>query len=240
VTNQSARRPFLAPIVGATALIIDINLAWTKILSAMIVVMTCISFFPAQARAADDSSWYWGASFGNTYVDTGIRGLTASKDEDDKSYKFFAGYNLSNFFGMEIYYADLGEVSVKGNSGDIYSEDGYQYIFNVDNASLTWETVSYGYDLVFYMPLSYYWKNDFVSHFTPFLKYGGHFWDTEISATGTGVPSTRSDEKEYYSSGGIGLNIDVSEHIAVRAEYEKSKIGDDKGEYVSAGVFMKF
>jgi OOP family OmpA-OmpF porin len=198
-----------------------------------------VTFFAGQVRAAD-SEWYMGASLGNTNVDTGIRGITASKDEDDKGYKIFAGYNFSKFIGVEFYYADLGKESLKGNTGDVYSEDGYRYVFIVDNASHTWETVSYGYDLVFSAPLSHFSNNKFVGRFTPFLKYGGHFWDTEITSSGNGVRTTHSYDDGYYPAAGIGLNVDITEHIAVRAEYERAKIDNDRGDYVSAGVFVKF
>lgn len=192
------------------------------------------------AHAAYDTKWYMGASYGNANVDTGIRGITATKSEDDKGYKLYAGYNFWALFGVEFYYADLGKESLKGNAGDLYSEDGYRYVFTVDNASTTWETESYGYDLVFYLPMAYFHHDEFVNRFKLFLKYGGHFTDTEITYRGNGIPTTHSYDDDYYPAAGIGLNVDLTEHIAVRAEYERSKIGNDKGNYVSAGVFVKF
>ncbi|MBU0681306.1 MAG: porin family protein [Proteobacteria bacterium] len=214
-----------------------------NLLKEAIAALGLIAFMglsAVHARAADDSKWYMGASLGNTNVDTGIRGLTATKDEDDSGYKFFAGYNFSKFIGVEFYYADLGEESLKGNTGDLYKEDGYTYAFIVDNAALTWETVSYGYDLVFYAPLSHFTDNDFVGRFTPFLKYGGHFWDTELTARGNGVRTTHSYDDDYYSAAGIGFNVDITVYIALRAEYERAKIDNDQGDYVSAGVFVQF
>ena len=108
----------------------------TKLLFILGLV-TSIGLAAPQAKA-DDSNWFMGASLGNTNVDTGIKGITASKDEDDKGYKIFAGY-MSKFIGVEFYYADLGEESLKGNTGDVYREDGNLYVFTVDNASLTWK-----------------------------------------------------------------------------------------------------
>lgn len=211
---------------------------------ALIVLATTVfmGMSAAHAGAADNNKWYMGLSFGGTEVDTDISGLTgtASLDEDDNGYKIFAGYNFTKFIGVEVFYADLGEASLEGNSGDRFTSDGDVYEFLVDNASMVAETTSFGCDVVFSLPLNEFSENAFVSRLTPFAKLGSHIWNIDQTVSGYGVSSLSSDDDGFDFIGGVGLNVDVNEYFAVRGEYEYLKADEEDLTFMSAGVVVKF
>ncbi|MDH3314343.1 MAG: outer membrane beta-barrel protein [Gammaproteobacteria bacterium] len=78
-----------------------------------------------------DAGFYVGAGAGFTSIDLcgdpALAGAT-SCDDDDVGFKVFGGFKFNQYFGAEIGYADLGEVSVSGPGGTATAEvDGFQF-----------------------------------------------------------------------------------------------------------------
>lgn len=75
-------------------------------------VCLCAALLAGRGEAADGNA-YVGASVGLVDVDTAFRpnrGSTNAYDTDDVGLKVFAGYRLSDWFGIEGGYLDLGDV----------------------------------------------------------------------------------------------------------------------------------
>ena len=121
---------------------------------------------------------YAGIAGGMLNSESSVTGLigTASldEDEDDTGYKLFAGYRASNNFGVELHYADLGEISLSGNNGDTFTRgNGAAYQFTANGVKIVQETKSYGVAATYALPL-----ND---NFSLLGKIGFHRWDIENS-----------------------------------------------------------
>ena len=161
---------------------------------------------------------YVGIAGGMLNSESSVTGLigTASldEDEDDTGYKLFAGYRASNNFGVELHYADLGEISLSGNNGDTFTRgNGAAYQFTANGVKIVQETKSYGVAATYALPL-----ND---NFSLLGKIGFHRWDIENS-----LGSSLDDDgtEPFY---GIGASYQVNENVAIQAEFERFQIDSD-------------
>ena len=171
---------------------------------------------------------YVGLSGGQADYDTAVTQLTgtAQLDDEDTAYKLFAGYRASNNFGVEFHYADLGEVSLSGNTGDTFIRgNGSALAFIVDGGKVAQEAKSYGVAATYALPL-----ND---SFSLLGKIGFHRWDIENSSDEDGT-------EPFY---GIGASYQVNDNIALQAEFERLQIDSidvDDIDLLSVGLAFHF
>ena len=154
------------------------------------------------------------------------------EDEDDTGYKLFAGYRASNNFGVEFHYADLGEISLSGNTGDRFISNGSTYEFVANGVKIIQETKSYGVAATYTFPI-----NDSFSFSG---KIGMHAWELETNlSTGDSVADEDGTEPFY----GIGASYQLSENVGVRAEFERFQIDSediDDIDLFSVGLTFNF
>jgi len=128
-------------------------------------------------------------------------GLTGTVDDDTKNFgwKLFGGYNLSEFFGVELAYVGLGEIE-------------FQVDITAPAASSTKVTSEIGgweYVLTGYYPLSQDW--DLTG------RIGGISWDadTKVSTTVPDIDTDAFSDSDGTSfTVGIGLNRMISERLS--------------------------
>lgn len=214
---------------------------WSKktILFAAILYLVTMSLSTAHA---EDLKPYFGFSFGNSYHDTGVTGLTgtASLDEDDTGWKILTGLKINDYVSFEAFYADLGEAVLRGNNGDQFQSDGVTYTFIADNVSISSEATSIGISGISYIPLDKLANNPSLKFITPFVKLGIHFWDIDATATGGGGGGGSISDDGADILGGIGINFNATDNFLIRTEYEYFGIDDDETGYLSLSAIYSF
>ena len=141
-----------------------------------------------------------------------------STDRSDTAYKIAVGLQANQYVAIELQYIDLGEANYKGNASDgvlSFSE------------KLKTDTSGFGANLVGTYP---------IEDFTLFAKAGYHYLKTKGSykydESFTGLsPYSESESKtvrNWTPSFGVGASYNITQELAVVAEYERYKGVADK------------
>lgn len=187
-------------------------------------------FRPARGPA-QESGFYAGGSAGWSMIDdeeiNNLKAERHSVDDSSLGWKFFAGYNLNQYFGVELAYVDLGEaiatISAANNN-------------NVGKASeLKSTTEGFSFAATGHYP--------FARQFDVFARIGGFYYSYDISrdtavsfstttvsravATVTRVTDTTekpaaslsADKLSYFF--GLGVRYAWNENFSIRAEWER-------------------
>lgn len=198
-----------------------------------IILSGAVCLLLSTAAIAEESKWYMGANIGQNKADSGIEAGTSSLDEKDTAWKIYGGYNFNQYFGLEIFYADLGEMSLKGNNGDTFSYAGTSYSFTANNASVVTEAESFGISAVASYPVHKY--------FEPFAKLGLHRYDLKSTVTASSLSSSSVSEDGTDLTYGLGFKIPVGKKVSFVAEWERFEFDDSReSDFISAGLIYKF
>lgn len=157
----------------------------------------------------------------NDYNEIGnIPGVSSrtSTDRSDTAYKVAVGLKVNPYVALEVQYIDLGEASYKGSASD-----GVQF----SSDKLKSETSGLGANVVGIYP---------IDDFTLFAKAGYHYLKTKGSykydESFTGFsPYSESESKtvrNWTPSFGVGASYNITQELAVVAEYERYKGVADK------------
>lgn len=209
----------------------------------LVLVLLGFAFSAPAAVAWEtwDPSFYAGAGYGYSKVDTGVSATTgtASLDEEDGGFKIFGGFKINRFVGIEVGYTDFGEATLSGNTGDRFSLGGTTYQFLVDGVKISAEATSTQFSAIYFIPLDYFSGNENMSMFEPFVKLGLNLWEIEYSMSASTVSSARADDDGSDLIFGLGLNFKPYERIHFRAEWERYQTEEDI-DYFSASVLFNF
>ena len=184
-----------------------------------------------------NSATYIGASVGqgrskiddqaNARTLTGSTLSSFSNDSRDRGFKIFAGKKLNQYFAVEGGYFDLGKYNFSATTpanGFVTGESRYRGI---------------NLDLVAELPLS--------QRISVLGRLGGQYTRTGTSFRGNGiaVPANRySGDSDFGGKAGLGLEFKFNEALAMRAEYERSRVNDALGrrgnvDLISVGLVYK-
>jgi OmpA-OmpF porin, OOP family len=202
-----------------------------KAKNILLAAVVTASTLASQVYAAGDS--YVGLGFGSAKYDTGVTNLTgtADLDEKDNSFKIFYGFNVASQISVELHYADFGDVSLTGNTGDNLDYDGDTFEFTDDDVSVKGDAKSFGVSGVF--------KLFEEATVNPYLKAGVHRWDTKtIGKSVSGSDSVNDDGFDLFF--GLGAEVKLSDSFFITAEYESYKIDSDKVDVASVGAKFTF
>lgn len=204
------------------------------------LILVCFIFLTGIAFA-QDTKWYLGGGYGVSDVDTGVSGLTgtATLDEDGDGFKFFAGFQFNEYFGFEIAYVDLGEAELKGNNGDTFVLDGVTYNFTADSVIIAAEVDTIALEAVFSLPLQKMTGNESLKYFTPFIKFGVHFWDIEYTVAASNLNAMTADDDGTDIVFGAGINFNIIRNLSIRAEWERFNADEDL-DYFSGSIIVRF
>jgi len=155
---------------------------------------------------------YLGFGTGNTSVDEEAADLKFS--DEDNGTRYYFGFRTLPFLGFEGAYNSLGS-------------------FSDENAGVRAETdiSSYGVYVLGVLPIG--------KHFEMFGKVGYHHWSVDSSLSGgvTESGSSSGNSPAY----GTGFSFVLTQHIAIRTEYEKFKTDEtDSLDLKSLGVEIRF
>ncbi len=204
------------------------------------------SLLAASSALAAAPGGYIGTSFGGTRMSapsaaefdnrlettTGII-ATSSIDDTDTGWKLFGGYRFNRYFAAEGHYADLGELRINSNVTSPF----------VGTRHTTLEFQTFTASAVGFLPLAH--------NFEIFAKAGFLYWDADLTVTerdnigGTGMASESDNATDLMY--GFGAGYKLSEHLALRAEWELYKnlgevdtTGEIDVEMWSAGIEYVF
>jgi len=156
------------------------------------------------ALAADpNAGFYGGLGVGRNYTDLDSGSIAGAKDEKDTAWKFFGGYQINRYIGIEGGYVDLGKASVTGASG------GNPAAATLD--SKVWQAAAVG-------------SVPFGQQFALTGKLGVARADTDITGNIGGTPIATTDHNTAPTYG-LGMRYDISKNVGVRGEWERFRLG---------------
>lgn len=223
------------------------NVLKASLLSAAISAVTL-----ATPAFAADSGWYLGLGAGqsttsdwvskNDALDaldftatemgvTDFSGTThAASDDSGTSVKVFGGYQYTPYFAVELGYTDLGENTAKASaSGDFTIPP--DVLTGTASIKATGETSVYTLDAI--------GRLNATTWLTLFARAGVYQADTELTVKATIADSTGSlsgsDSVDDSNSGfhfGAGIDLHITQNVAIRAEWERFDSVEFEGDEV--------
>ena len=141
--------------------------------------------------------YYIGYEIGDNDWDSGVTDVSgATLDEDDTGWAIVAGYHYSDGLDIEFGYADFGEASLSGSSGNTFKYEGTSYTFNA-TAAISLEGDAF---LIGIKP-----KMSISDTVDVFARAGVNIWDTKIKiSNGTASADVKDDGNDLYY--GFGLS----------------------------------
>ena len=211
----------------------------SKLRMSTLVMLVTAATGASSMLQAQDTGWYAGASVGQTQTDlrsaqlvSALRGpgystTALSLDDKDSGWKILGGYSFNEWLALEGSYADLGEFSARATlnpPGQLFGET------SVQGASL---------DLVGTLPLT--------SRFSALARLGlGNMRvEQDFSNPALGAYFTSESNRDFHENYGVGLEYRFSDAFALRTEYERYKIDDNRltdnhVDMLSLGVVFRF
>jgi opacity protein-like surface antigen len=177
----------------------------------MLGVMVMGAAVAAPALADNASGPYVGGGFGrfdlkiHNLNDVG-QSVDTIADSNDNAWKVFAGWRMSPFFALEAAYVDLG------NPGNTFSATGSSGRYQMHVAGFTPSVIGT-------LPLG---------PVELFAKAGYYYYNVKLRADVTSLANTSVSSSHSRSdfTYGAGVGMTFAEHLNVRGEYERIKIGD--------------
>lgn len=139
-----------------------------------------------------DSSWYVGGAVGMSRLQPDGHSTWGLTDENDTAKKVYGGVNIGRDLGLEAFWNDFGEATMKNNKTGADAKVKYR---------------GYGANLVYHVP-------SYLGPVHPIVKLGVAKMDTK----GHGV--TVNQKNKLGIMAGIGAEYELDEGFRVRAEYE--------------------
>ncbi|MGF1728302.1 outer membrane beta-barrel protein [Photobacterium kasasachensis] len=181
------------------------------------------ALFPALANAGNV---YIGASVGQANyndlvtsdIDNSLSSAGIDLDDSDTGFKLFGGFRANDYFAFELFYANLGEVSM--NFGDTSSFMGIQ--------EMTVEQDTLGASLIGILPVT--------DSFELFGKVGFHAWDSTVNLD-SNVSIEGADGTDPMFGAGIAYKFSS---VSIQAEFERYQLDETDVDLMSIGLAYHF
>jgi len=185
------------------------------IISAVMVVFSIAGVNVAEATDCGElgkdcfSRVYAGITGGEaSWSSDTMRTAFTAVDEDELTYGFVFGYRMNKFFGLE-------------SLGNYFGEPAF---LNGANAMDT-RICNFGLGANFYLPIGAVISDPNLNFISLYARVGMHYWDGEAEDTVASTAVYEDEGIDPYLS--LGLNLDLSRVIALRADYTTYDLGDD-------------
>ncbi len=158
----------------------------------LLIIVCCSGSALAEQMKRLEENWYIGGSVGLGLLQPVTHAGTRIIDDKDLSTKIYAGVDISNQFGVEAFWSNLGESTIVSTADDT-------------------GTVKYsmlGVNGIYHLPT-------YIGRVHPFAKLGV----AKINTKTKGSVIEKKDN-DFSIFGGIGAEYDLSKGIKIRAEYE--------------------
>ena len=197
--------------------------------------LVALAIIASPFAVADDSGWYAGANAGQSRatiddvrINSGFTATSITDDDRSTGYKIYGGYEFNRNFALEGGYFDLGKF-------------GFNPI-TVPAGTLSGSIKLRGLnlDLVGSLPIT--------QRLSAFGRLGVNYAEARDSFTGTGavnVLDPNPSKRDTNLKVGLGLQYELTQSLAMRAELERYRINDAVGnkgdiDLVSVGLVYRF
>lgn len=205
----------------------------TRLTGILLISLGLLSF---QSASGQEGRFYLGA--GGGYSDlgfdsgditsaaaaAGVTGTTTSVDDNDIGWKLFGGYQFTRNWGLEVFYADLGD-----GSASFTATAPFAGTLNISTDASGFGAAATG---------TYPINNQFGVH----AKLGVFRWDVDAQAAAVvaGVTATASaDDTGTDLMFGVGASYNFNQNSSVRIEWERfNDVGDDLDVDLFSGSFL--
>ena len=185
---------------------------------AVAQVVAMGGFFVTGAAQASDPGFYAGASVGQASLDESLDS-TFSIDDEDTSFSLSAGYSFNDYFAVEGGYIDFGEV------GDSFSAGGITG--KVEAEADGWDLA-----LVGSLPVS--------EKFSLTGRAGYLFWDADIKASATGLPTVSDSDDGNDLFYGVGAEYRFTDQWSLTGGWDRYELDDVEFDNLHVGVRYRF
>ena len=167
-----------------------------------------VGVFMIPATSIADNGKYVEFSILDSSYDSGVSNVSgATLDEDDSGFAITGGMPLGDNLDLEIGYADFGEASLSGSSGNTFDYEGVSYTFNATaTIQLEGESIFIGLKP----------KMSLTDSINAYARLGFNMWDTTLTvSTGTASADVSDDGNDLYYGFGVsgvigGLDVSLS------------------------------
>lgn len=176
-----------------------------------VIALSFVAASPVLAQWMGDrggDGFYVGGGLGPTYLKLDTEGLIGSSDEKDTGWKAFAGYQINRYVGVEVGYYDLGKAGFGGRLAT----------FPGSAVNLGLKSKAYAFSAVGNLPLG-------GSGFSLLARVGVARADTDADVMVGAGPTVTLSEESTEITYGLGVRYDFTRALAVRAEWERFRIG---------------
>lgn len=185
--------------------------------------MICFLLLATLGLAGINSAFaqgYLGAAVGSTSPDE--EGF-----DSDNGFKFTGGYRINKNIALEASYVDLGEFEA---DDDLVAAAEYLSGTSLNGVSV--EITGIELSVIGFAPVS-----DVVALFA---RVGVFNWDADlvVETTFYGSGSVSEDGSDPFL--GAGIQLDVSERVAIKAEFVRYDAYEGDVDFMGAGLHIKF
>lgn len=210
-------------------------------MNRVLFIAGCLAALGMGATPAQAEGFYGGLSAGISSVEidednfndaltsAGAVVTSSETDEKDVGFKAYLGYQFNPYFAVEGGYVDLGSSEYKAD-------------FVGGDAKVEWQSAGIFFAGVGRLPMG--------DKFAMFGKAGAFFSNTTADISASGPGGSASDDYDADEVGmmlGIGAEYQMTETIALRAEWERfldvgdeDETGEGDIELLSVGVTVSF
>lgn len=189
-----------------------------KLSSLIVTALAAAALLAAPAARAQDGKLYVGGFLGQGSVNfCGQAPAGVTCDDKALAWKAFVGAQVNEYVALEVGYGRTGELSASGPGGSL----------SVKATAV--EAVG-----IFSYPVT--------QQVHPYLKFGVYHGWTKFTST----VSAGADESNNDLTYGLGVRLDITKQLAVRAEFQRYKdvggptIGHDDVDVIGVGVLFRF
>ena len=202
-----------------------------NLLVSIIPVVGLMSSLHANAA---DNNWYSGISLGTTTVETGVSNTTGTAllDEDDSGFKILIGKKIDKTISVEGFYADFGEASLTGNTGDNFDIGGTTFVFTTNNAKIATTATAIGANAKF--------THAFSDKSSIAGRIGIMIWEVTASVSGASVASSSASNDGTDLFYGIGYKYNINNEYAFTVDYDIYTADDLDFDMIAVGVLYNF
>ena len=165
---------------------------------------------------------------------------TITHDDEDEGFIFSAGYMVSDIWGVDFMYFDLGSTAISAlDAGDVFTLGGINH-YVATAGSIQNDISGFGIGLI--------GSSNDDSSWDTYIKVGVHAWDK--SGSTTILVNDNDINGEFFSQGigaygGIGVGYNVYDNINIDIAYDiiglsKDASFDSTSTLISLGLGVKF
>lgn len=171
----------------------------------------------------------FGSSHAAGYFGVSVGATSPDEDgfDDSNGYKITGGYNVNPTVAIEVSYTQLGEFDA---DDELIAALEFLTAVAIDDVSVEIDGIEFG--VVGHAPIS-----DSASIFG---RVGIFMWDAELTIDTTAMGSTSDSDDGSDPFFGFGINFDVGQTTALKAEYVVYDAFDGDVDYIGAGLDIRF